>query len=214
MKLKHPDLVATEIAKVEGQPRRLSVIFLELAYGAKDTVTIEQIREALGDRSFAALLVFFACLNLLPFPPGSTLILGIPLLLIAIQMVAGNRTAWLPRFMLAKSISVERFRYMSERLVPRLEWIERLIRPRYWPFARGRAERVLGLVALILAIAVTLPIPFGNWLPALSCALVGMALSERDGILLATALTFGILSFALIGVVVGAAGALAGVLLG
>lgn len=190
-------------------PRRLSAIFLELAREAKDAVTIEQIREALGDRSFATLLVFFAFLNLLPFPPGSTLILGIPLLLISLQMVLGNRTAWLPRFVLAKSVSADRFRYMSERVVPRLQWLERLIRPRYWPFVRGRADRVLGAVALILAIAVTLPIPFGNWFPALSCALIGLALSERDGILLATAVACGILSLAFIGVVVGAAGALA-----
>ena len=38
-------------------------------------------------------------------------------------------------------------------------------------------------MALVLAIVVTLPIPLGNWLPAFATALLGLALSERDGIL-------------------------------
>lgn len=213
MKPEHSDIVPVAgFGDSALPPRRLSTVLMALAREAKDSVTIEQIREALGDRSFATLLVFFAGLNLLPFPPGSTLILGIPLLLIAVQMVIGSRTAWLPRFVLAKSVSADKFRYMSEKLVPRLEWIERIIRPRYWPFDRSRADRVLGLAAFVMAIVVILPIPFGNWFPALSCALVGLALFERDGILLAIAFVCCLFSFALIGVVFGTAGALASML--
>ena len=152
-------------------PRRLSRIFRDLAKHAEDRVTIGEIRQALGDRSFATLLVFFASLNLLPFPPGSTLVLGPPLVLVALQMVMGNRTVWLPQFLLNKAIGADKFRHMSERLIPRLIWLERLIKPRYWPFARDHADRVIGLAALILSIAVTLPIPLGNWFPAFSCAL-------------------------------------------
>ncbi|QZZ37263.1 exopolysaccharide biosynthesis protein [Nitratireductor kimnyeongensis] len=186
-------------------PRRLSRIFRDLAKHAEDKVTIGQIRQALGDRSFATLLVFFASLNLLPFPPGSTLVLGPPLVLVALQMVMGNRTVWLPQFLLNKAIGADKFRHMSERLIPRLIWLERLIKPRYWPFARDHADRIIGLAALILSIAVTLPIPLGNWFPAFSCALIGLALSERDGVLLGIAVTCGVLSLMVIaGVVVGA----------
>ena len=74
---------------------------------------------------------------------------------------------------------------MMDRVIPRLVWIERMIRPRYWPFWRRRGDRVIGIIALIMAITVTLPIPLGNWLPAFSTALLGLALSERDGILFA-----------------------------
>jgi hypothetical protein len=215
LELEDPDLVSVASPGKAGQPpRRLSAIFLELAQEAEDAVTIEQIREALGDRSFATLLVFFALLNLLPLPPGSTLVLGIPLLLIALQMVLGNRTVWLPRFLLAKSVSAERFRHLSEKLVPRLQRLERVVQPRYWPFARGRADRILGALALIMAIAITLPIPFGNWFPALSCVLLGLALSERDGILLTAGVTCSIFSFFIIGMVVGAAGAVTAAILG
>ncbi|MCT7375251.1 exopolysaccharide biosynthesis protein [Chelativorans salis] len=195
-------------------PRRLSMIFEELASNAEGTVTVEQLRQALGDRSFATLLVFFSSINLLPLPPGSTLVLGIPLLLLSIQMVFGQRTVWLPRFILQKSLSAAQFRGMSERLIPKIKWVERLIRPRYWPFARDHADRFIGIIALILAIAVTLPIPLGNWFPAFSCALVGLALSERDGILLTVAVASGALSLIVIAVVIGAAGMLASALMG
>lgn len=192
-----------------GRPRRLSQVFNELAGDAKGPVSVATIRDALGDRSFAALLVFFAAINLLPLPPGSTLILGLPLMLVSAQMVLGRTTAWLPRFVLDKSIGPEQFRHLTERWTPRLMRLERLVKPRYWPFYPGHGDRIIGIIALIEATAVTLPIPLGNWLPALSIVLVGLALSERDGILLGIGIAVGTLAIAVMTFVVGSAGFLA-----
>lgn len=200
-------------AAADNPPRRLSTVFEELARSAEGPITVAQFRRALGDRSFATLLVFFSCLNLLPLPPGSTLVLGIPLLLLSVQMVFGRRAVWMPEFILRKSVAADSFRRFTERFMPRLKWAERFIRPRYWPFARSHADRIIGSIALILSIAVTLPVPLGNWLPAFSCALVGLALSERDGVLLSIAVVSGALSLAVIAVVVGAASILAGMLI-
>lgn len=189
------------------RPRRLSEVFLRLAAEAEGRVTVEAVRDALGDRSFAALLVFFASFNLLPLPPGSSVILGLPLIIVSAQMVMGNKTAWLPAFLMRKSVSAEHFRNFAARSVPRLIYIERLIKPRYWPFWRRRGDRVIGAIALILSIAVFLPIPLGNWLPAFATALVGLALSERDGVLFAVGCVVGVTSLAVIAVVVASAGA-------
>src|SRR5688572_481402 len=87
------------------KPRRLSQVFARLASDAKDRVTIASILDALGDRSFAALLVLFAAFNLLPLPPPSSAILGLPLLVVAAQLTYGSKRAWLPKFMANKSIS-------------------------------------------------------------------------------------------------------------
>jgi hypothetical protein len=91
--------------------------------------------------------------------------------------------------------------------VPRLAWIEGLIRPRYWPFRRRLGARVIGLISLIMAISITLPIPLGNWPPALATALLGLALSERDGILFALGSAVGLASLAIVAFVIGAVGA-------
>ena len=59
-----------------------------------------------------------------------------------------------------------------------------------------------------MAVIVTLPIPFGNWLPAFSSVLLGLALIERDGLLFAIASIVGIAAIALVVSVIGAVGML------
>jgi len=191
-------------------PRRLSVIFRQLSAREEEKISIGEIRDALGDRSFAALLLLFAVLNLLPLPIGSTLILGPPMVLVALQMVLGYDAPWLPQWLTAKSFSTTRFVQAAKRLIPLLERLERFVRPRSWPFAPGTADRPIGMIALVMAIAVTLPIPLGNWLPSLSVAVIGLALGERDGIFLAVGCTIGLVALAIIGAVVGAGAVLAG----
>lgn len=201
-------------AQANAAPRRLSQIFTDLAAEATGPISVGAIRDALGDRSFAALLVLFAALNLLPLPPGATLILGLPLILVSAQMVLGYRNAWLPRIFLDKTVDAARFRRSTARLVPLLQRLERLVRPRHWPFSQAAADRVIGVIALVLSIAVTLPIPLGNWLPAFAIAVMGLALSERDGTFFVFGIAIGVVSLFVIGAVVGAAGALAGAVFG
>jgi len=191
---------------VRRRPRRLSEVFAAIARDANGPVTIGHIRDALGNRSFAPLLVLFAALNMLPLPPGTSAILGLPLIIVSAQMVYGTKQAWLPAALSNRSLSLERFRFAMEWIIPRLVRIERYIRPRYWPFWRKQGDRVIGCIALLLAVVVTLPIPLGNWLPALATALLGLALSERDGLLLAVGGAFCILSMIVIVAVVGVAG--------
>ncbi len=201
----HPD------ERSSAASRRLSHIFADLAANATEPVSIAQIRDALGDRGLAALLVLFAAINLLPLPPGSTLVLGLPLILISAQMVLGYTSAWLPRSVLDRTIAPERFRASAHRLVPLLQRLERLVRPRNWPFT---GDRTIGAIALLLSICVTLPIPLGNWLPAFAIALLGLALSERDGNFFAAGVAVGALSVVVVVGVVGAAGAVATAFLG
>lgn len=201
------DVTATGIRGAADTPRRLSTILAAQAESASEPVTIGQIRDALGDRSFAALLVFFAALNLLPLPPGTTLILGLPMILVTAQMAVGQRTVWLPRSILQRSVGATRFRQITARILPRLLKFERMIRPRYWPFTSiATADRLIGIVGLGLSIIVTLPIPLGNWLPSFAVFLIALALSERDGIWLAIGLLTGLVSLILVTAIVGVAG--------
>ncbi len=196
-------------------PPRLSSILGTLAERSSGPITVGHIRDALGDRSFAALLAFFAAINLLPLPPGTTLILGLPMLLITGQMLLGQGTVWLPRSVLSRSLSAQRFRRMTERNLPRLLKFEKLIRPRWWPFpSSAMADRTIGLIGFVLSVIVTLPIPLGNWLPSFAVFLIALALSERDGIWLGIGLLIGLLSILLVTAIVGVAGTVAAGMLG
>jgi hypothetical protein len=199
-------------APVRRRPRRLSQLFAQMARDADGQVSLASIRDALGDRSFAALLVLFAAFNLLPLPPGATAISGLPLVIVSAQMMYGSKRTWLPRFLMDRSISAETFRRIMDWTVPRLIRLERLIQPRYWPFWRRQGDRVIGVMTLILAIVVTLPIPLGNWLPAASTALLGLSLVERDGILFAVGTALGVVAMVVIVAVFGSATALVGFL--
>lgn len=188
------------------RPKPLSEVLNGLALEERGSVSVRRIRNALADRSFATFLVFTAGINLLPFPPGSTILLGVPIVLVAFQMVFGYPTVWLPRFFLKRSLSQKAFHKMTTWLIPFLRRMENWVRPRYWPFPNAKsAEKVVGLVALVFAIAVVIPIPFGNWLPALAVFICGVALSERDGFWLAIGVTTGVVAICImVGVVLAA----------
>ena len=70
------------------------------------------------------------------------------------------------------------------------------MRPRHWPFMPDTGLRRIGLMALIVAALVVVPVPFANWLPAASCFCIGVALTGRDGIWLAFATGIGVVAFA------------------
>lgn len=201
---------AAEATVSYGRPRPLSRVLSGLATEERDSVSVRRIRNALADRSFATFLVFTASINLLPFPPGSTVLLGVPIVLVAFQMVMGYPTVWLPRFFLRRSLSQKGFHKMTTWLIPFLERMENWVRPRYWPFPNAKsAEKVVGLFALVYAIAVVIPIPFGNWLPALAVFICGIALSERDGFWLAIGIVTGVVAICIMVGVVFAAHAFA-----
>lgn len=210
-------MLSGQDGQIEGDPKtptRLSEVFARMAADATGPVSLRTIRDDLGDRGFAGLLIFFAALNMIPLPPPASAFLGLPLVIVAAQLAYGAERAWLPRFLMERSISPEQFRKVMNWTIPKLERIEKVIRPRYWPFWHRHGDRVIGAIALFFGIIVTLPIPLGNWLPACSTALLGVALSERDGILLGAGVLVGVAAVAVVGAVVGAAGFVTHFLLG
>jgi hypothetical protein len=53
----------------------------------------------------------------------------------------------------------------------------------------------------VLAIVLTLPIPFGNWLPAFAICIVGLAIVEKDGVAVLIGLAVGVVSLFVAGAV-------------
>ena len=211
---------------VETQPRshfsenqtqegmRLSDILEGLSPGPDGRISITHLGEALADRSFGAFLVVFSIPNLIPLPPGATLILGIPLIIVAWQMLASRKNAiWLPRRIASYAIDGERYHQLMRRILPWLRWIEGAVRPRFWFIETRRSERLLGAFALLLALVVFIPIPFGNWLPALALSIIGLSVTERDGYGILLGAAVGVLSILVAALVVLAAGALIAMLL-
>lgn len=184
----------------------MSQVLVELSQKAGERITLAEIAAALSDRSFAPLMILFAAPNLLPLPPGSSTIFGIPLILIAAQLLIGRSRVWLPRFLYVRSIDKKTFTAIINKIEPFLKRFERLARPRYWPMPRIVAERVVGLIVLLLAIVLVFPIPFGNLPPAVAIILVSLGLTERDGLWLGCGVLVACASFGIVAGVLGSVG--------
>jgi hypothetical protein len=168
--------------------RRLSKVLVEIGADPATRISFDDILDALSERSFGALMILFAALNLVPLPPGTSTIFGIPLVLLSIQMLLGFEKPWFPVFMRRKSMQVETYRRFIARLEPMLVRFEKLARPRYWFVPQMIVERVVSIVALLMSLIVILPVPLINQLPALSIVLLAIGLGEQDGVWLGTGL--------------------------
>jgi hypothetical protein len=162
----------------------------------RERITVGDLLAALGDRALAALLFVFAFPNVLPVPPGTSAVLGAPLVVLAAQLALG-RPPWLPAFISRRSLARTDFATLVRRITPWLVLAERLLRPRLMALTHPPVEYALGVVCLLLALLLTLPIPLGNMLPALAICLLALGILEHDGLWvlagLATAVAAGVL---------------------
>lgn len=189
-------------AKTSDSAEELSATLQNLANNADENVSVKQICDALGGRSFGAFLLVFCIPNLVPLPPGSSAILGIPLILISFQIMAGHSQVWIPNRLAKYSLSRECFQSMIGRIIPYLKKGEAFIKQRNWPLNQAFGDKTFGLYCLILAIVVTIPIPLGNWPPAFALAILAAAYTKRDGIMLAIGTFVGIGAIILAGSVI------------
>lgn len=186
----------------------LADILDDLSQSQQSHLTLREVTEAFGDKSAGASLAVFAIPNLMPLPPGSTLIFGLPLLFVSWQMaVRAGGVLTFPDRLANCRIERETFAALTARAIPYLRMMERWLKPRFAFAGRRIAERLLGMFALLLATVVFLPIPMGNWLPALALAVIGLTLSARDGLGLMAGVVIGIISIGFVAVTVLATGA-------
>lgn len=180
-----------------------------LAAAAGPAITLREIAEAMDQRSLGAFLFVFSLPSIIPLPPGATLVLGLPLIVITWQIAIGRSRIWLPRRLAEYRLKRATFQRIVTRSMPWLERLESWVRPRHWHLGERAGERVFGIYALVLAFAVVIPIPFGNWLPAVAIGIMSLAYTERDGNWMTAGALVGILGIAVsTGIVVGTGAAL------
>jgi len=164
-----------------GTGRPLSVVLFDLAHeGSHDRIYLRDMLRTLGDRAHGALMFVLAVPSVMPVPPGVSTILGLPLMVLALQMLF-RQPPWLPEVVGGRSLDRSDFVALTRRVIPWLQKAERLLRPRWLPLTRPPVENLLGLLCLVLAIVLALPIPLGNTLPALAISILALGILERDG---------------------------------
>lgn len=169
------------IAVLSAKATLLSMLEALASDERRERISIGDLLAALGDRALAALLFVFAVPNVLPVPPGTSTILGAPLVFLAAQLAFG-RQPWLPAIIAERTMTRADFAGLVRRISPWLTRAERLLRPRAIALTQPPMEYLVGLVCLLLAVVLVLPVPLGNMLPALAISLLALGILERDGL--------------------------------
>ena len=108
-------------------------------------ISMGQLIEAFGMRSYGLLIVLFALPNLLPiYIPGLSPIFGIPLGIICVQLALGYPAPRMPRFLTRRSMRRSDLEMIAEKAQPWLRRIERFVKPRPSFLTGRRAERAIG----------------------------------------------------------------------
>lgn len=163
-------------------PERMSqAIARVVAETEADRVSIGDLFARIGERAHYTLLILFALPNTLPGIPGTSAVLGVPLLYLTLQLALG-RAPWLPGFIARRSVGREALASVLERAQPWLQRGERYLKPRLRGLTGTVAERWVGTCSVVLAAMIMLPIPFGNMLPALAIIFAALGLMEEDGL--------------------------------
>jgi hypothetical protein len=167
-----------------------------------ENVSLGEINAALHEKGFALLLILFSVPIAvpLPYPPGFTTILGMPLLFYTVQMMMGKVDPWLPKKIAEKEIKISHLKAVIKHSIKFFQFIEKITRPRILVLSSLNGERLIGFLGFLCAVSVSLPIMFGNAVPSLGILIMSIGLLNRDGIII----IFGIL-VSLIGLFISAA---------
>jgi hypothetical protein len=149
-----------------------------------EKVTVSELIDRLEGRAIGLLLLILALPMCIPNVPGISTIFGTLLLAPAIQMIVAGGGLWLPRRVRNWEFSREGLQRAIKVATPYLRRIEHFIRPRWSWLTAAPFTILFGVQVLVMAAVLMLPIPFGNWPPAMTLAMMALGLLQRDGLLL------------------------------
>ncbi|MEM9005006.1 MAG: exopolysaccharide biosynthesis protein [Cyanobacteria bacterium P01_F01_bin.86] len=167
----------------------LEQFFFDESRGAK--VTLADILNLSGERTFGFLFVLLALPSALPIPaPGYSIPFGVVMFVLSMQLVIGRQRPWLPAGWQKKGFELKQVQKVIKAGSPWLRRIESLSRPRLTMICTSHLGRVfIGLGIALMSTAMMIPIPGTNTLPAIGIFVTGFGLLDDDGAISLAGLT-------------------------
>ena len=152
---------------------------------ASQPLTIKDILAETSERGSSLIIGLLVLPFLLPMPPGSTSILGLGCILLAVQMALGRRSPWLPQRVASFQFPHRFILQLLQNLKRVTKVLEKITRPRLLIVAENPFFwRGNGLCIAWLTVLLMLPIPFTNPIPTVGILLLAVATLEADGLLM------------------------------
>lgn len=167
-----------------------------------DQLKLGEMLSGLGRRAFGMLL-FLAVPP--AFIPGVAGVISSPIVvLVGLQLMAGMRKPWLPKFLATRGPHRHVLIRFDKWFSPWLARLEKIIRPRLTFMLDHRLISILtGLMLVLLGVLLALPIPLTNGMFGAVLLLYALALLERDGLLMLAAWALGIAEIGFFGALSG-----------
>jgi hypothetical protein len=159
----------------------------------KDKICVKDILEALGSRSLGPLLTLAGIITLMPVIgdiPGVPVLMGSLVLLVSVQLLIGREHPWLPKLLLNRAVSHEKFFKLLNMSRKPARFVDRLTNARMRVFIEGGGQYLIAFVCIAIACLTPLMelVPFSANLAGLALFAFGLALISRDGLLALLAL--------------------------
>lgn len=153
-----------------------------------EEVRVGRLLQIFGVRGFAFLIFVLALLNVVIFMlPGVSLLLGLPLVVLTVQMVLGLRTPLFPIFIRRRAINRAALMRGIDLGIAVMEKVEHLIRPRFRFLSSAPVNKAHSILAMLMAVLMAIPIPFLNIPPSLGLITLSLGMMQRDGLFIVAA---------------------------
>lgn len=172
--------------------------------GTGDEVTLEEMLEAVGRRSFGPLLLLTGLVVLAPLVgdiPTVPTMMAVVVLLVAVQLVLRREHFWLPKWLLRRSVERRKVRKAVDLLRRPARWVDRVLRPRLTGLTGEVGSMAVALTCILIALAMPPMelIPFSANGAGLALLGFGLALVTRDGLLALLSFVFTFLTLGWVG---------------
>lgn len=150
-------------------------------------IKIVNLSELVGEKSFAFAFLLLMLPAALPLPTGGfTHFFEVLTMLLALELVFGRDTIWLPKRWQNASIKSPKPGKGLNRLVNIIRWLEKYSRPRVVKVSESsKMLRIVGLVVIVFALAAFLAPPFSglDTLPALGIVVLSLGIMLDDWVI-------------------------------
>lgn len=181
-----------EEAKANGELEHIVDIVRDAGQGAR--VSLRDVVQALGARSFAPLLLVPALAVVSPLSGilFFSTFCGLAIALIALQILLGRSTIWLPEFLLDRSVRRARVRLLIGRARYGAGKLGQFARKRWTAFAEPPLAKLPALVCMVLGLAMPFleVVPFSSSLLGLAVTAMALGMLLRDGLFVIAGLVF------------------------
>ncbi len=164
--------------------------------------TVFQLNEVFGEKSLAIIILVLMFLPALPLPTGGVShVFEVIAMLVALQLMIGRRTIWLPKSWLNREIKALRHQKTASGLVKSVRWLERFTRRRFAGFLQSKIGLfIAGLSLFVFALAAFLSPPFSglDTFPSVGAVIVALSLIAEDMLVFWVGVLAGIGGIALI----------------